>query len=61
MSQWTNLWRSEEGQDLTEYALLLAFIALTTAALITVPAGSVHDIWGASNNQLSAAASAATS
>jgi Flp pilus assembly pilin Flp len=61
MSQWQKLWRDEEGQDLTEYALLLAFIALTTAALITVPASSVSQIWLTENSEMSTAASAAVS
>ena len=31
MSLWKSFWLDEQGQDLTEYVLLLAFIALTTA------------------------------
>jgi Flp pilus assembly pilin Flp len=61
MSQWKKLWRSEDGQDLTEYVLLLAFVALTTAALVTTPMSSVSQIWVAGNSELSTAASAATS
>ena len=61
MSQWKILWSSEDGQDLTEYALLLAFIALTTAALIVAPMGSVNQIWVAGNTELSTAASTAGS
>jgi Flp pilus assembly pilin Flp len=60
MSQWQNLWRDEEGQDLTEYVLLLAFIALTTAALVTGPMTSVSQIWVQGNSELSAAASYVT-
>jgi Flp pilus assembly pilin Flp len=55
------LWQQEEGQDLTEYVLLLAFIALTTAALVTSPAASVNQLWSAENVTLSAAASTAGS
>lgn len=51
------LWRAQEGQDLTEYALLLAFLALTTAALVIGPANDVNIIWVTGNNTLSAAAS----
>jgi len=61
MSQWTKLWRDEDGQDTTEYVLLLAFIALTTAALITVPGSSVSQIWLTENNTMSTAATAAAS
>jgi Flp pilus assembly pilin Flp len=61
MSQLKNLWRDEEGQDLTEYVLLLAFIALTTAALVSAPMSSVNKIWVAENSELSTAATAAAS
>jgi Flp pilus assembly pilin Flp len=55
------LWRSDEGQDLTEYVLLLAFIALTTAALVLAPMTSVNKIWVTGNSELSTAASTAVS
>jgi len=61
MPKWRKLWRGEEGQDLTEYVLLLAFIALTTAALVSAPMGSVNQIWVAGNSELSTAATTAGS
>jgi len=61
MVELKQLWQREEGQDLTEYVLLLAFIALTTAALVVAPMSSINQIWVAGNNQLSAAASTAGS
>jgi len=61
MYQLRQLWQQEEGQDLTEYVLLLAFIALTTAALIIPPANSVNQIWSAGNVTMSSAAVAAAS
>lgn len=61
MSEMTQLWRREDGQDLTEYVLLLAFIALTTAALAIAPMKDVNQIWVAGNNTLSTAASTAGS
>jgi len=61
MSQWKKLWRSEQGQDLIEYSLLLAFIALATAALITAPMTSINQVWSTGNSELSTAASTATS
>jgi Flp pilus assembly pilin Flp len=61
MSHWQQLWRDEGGQDLTEYVLLLAFIALTTAALITVPMSSVNQIWVQDNSELTTAGSVAGS
>jgi len=59
MQHLKRLWRDEEGQDLTEYVLLLAFVALTTAALITPPMTSVSKIWVGGNSELTTAAAAA--
>jgi len=54
-----SFWNDEQGQDLIEYTLLLAFVALASAALFIGAGGSVQTIWGVSNNQLVAASSAA--
>jgi Flp pilus assembly pilin Flp len=51
-----NLIRDEQGQDLIEYTLLLAFVALASAALFVGTGSSVSTIWGAASNNLSAAA-----
>jgi Flp pilus assembly pilin Flp len=61
MLEWKRLWHGEEGQDLTEYVLLLAFVALTTAALVTGPMTSVNQIWSTGNSELSTAAITADS
>ncbi len=61
MPQWKRLLRDEEGQDLTEYVLLLAFVALTTAALVTGPMSYVSQIWSGKNAELSQAVVTATS
>ncbi|HLY19282.1 MAG TPA: hypothetical protein VKR61_18780 [Bryobacteraceae bacterium] len=61
MLAWKQFVRGEEGQDLTEYVLLLAFVALTTAGLVVGPMTSVSQIWVAGNSEMSTAASAATS
>ena len=61
MLELKKLWRSDEGQDLTEYVLLLAFIALTTAALVLAPMSSVNKIWVTGNSELTTAASTAAS
>ena len=50
-----NLWNEEQGQDLIEYTLLMAFVALASAALFIGAGGSIKGIWGAVNTQLSAA------
>ena len=52
--------RDEQGQDLIEYTLLLAFVALASAALFIGAGNSVKGIWTATNTQLSNANSAAS-
>ncbi len=49
------LWKDESGQDLIEYTLLLAFVALASAALFIGAGASVQGIWSVTNSQLSAA------
>ena len=44
----------EHGQDLTEYALLLAFVALAVIAILGIAQGSVTAIWGKTQNNLEA-------
>ena len=56
-----NLWREESGQDLIEYTLLMAFIALASASLFLNAGGSVSNIWGAASNQLASAATTTAS
>jgi Flp pilus assembly pilin Flp len=55
-----SFWKDEEGQDLIEYTLLMAFVALASAALFIGAGGSVKGIWGATNSRLVAANSAAS-
>ena len=50
-----NFWNDEQGQDLIEYTLLMAFVALASAALFLGAGNSVKGIWSTSNSQLSAA------
>jgi Flp pilus assembly pilin Flp len=45
----------ETGQDLIEYSLLLAFIALAGAATFIGMSSSVNSIWSAANSRLAAA------
>ena len=49
----------EDGQDLLEYALLVALIALVAVGAVTAAGGSVSAIFTAIGNQLTAAAAAA--
>jgi Flp pilus assembly pilin Flp len=48
-------WQDESGQDLIEYTLLLAFVALASASLFLSAGSSVSGIWGNASTQLSAA------
>jgi len=57
----TNFVRDEQGQDLIEYTLLLAFVALASAALFITAGGSINNIWTTANSRLAAANSAAAS
>jgi Flp pilus assembly pilin Flp len=50
-----NFWNDEQGQDLIEYTLLMAFVALASAALFIGAGKSVQGIWTATNSQLTAA------
>jgi len=52
--------RDEQGQDLIEYTLLLAFVALASAALFIGAGNSVKGIWTATNSQLAAANTASS-
>jgi Flp pilus assembly pilin Flp len=49
------LWTDDQGQDLIEYTLLMAFVALASAALFIGAGGSIQGIWSTSNSQLVAA------
>ncbi len=48
--------RNDEGQDLLEYALLVALIALVAVAAVTAAGGSVKQIFTNIANALAAAA-----
>jgi Flp pilus assembly pilin Flp len=51
--------KDEQGQDLIEYTLLLAFVALASAALFINAGGSIGTIWNITNSRLGNAATAA--
>jgi Flp pilus assembly pilin Flp len=55
-----NFVQDEQGQDLIEYTLLLAFVCLASAALFIGAGGSVSGIWSATNTRLAAANSSAS-
>ncbi|HTT64122.1 MAG TPA: hypothetical protein VMG35_19860 [Bryobacteraceae bacterium] len=55
------LWQDEQGQDLIEYTLLMAFVALASAALFISSGTSISQIWSDTNSSLAQAASSAGS
>jgi len=55
-----NFWNDEQGQDLIEYTLLMAFVALASAALFLGAGGSIKGIWSVTNSQLASANSQAS-
>jgi Flp pilus assembly pilin Flp len=55
-----NFLRDEQGQDLIEYTLLLAFVALASAALFIGAGSSVSGIWTVANSRLSVANASAS-
>ena len=56
MTFWTQFWSDDRGQDLIEYTLMLAFVALGSAALFSSAGGSINTIWSNTDSQLSTAA-----
>ncbi|MGB7758438.1 MAG: hypothetical protein WBL61_01340 [Bryobacteraceae bacterium] len=60
MTYLRNFWNDEQGQDLIEYTLLLAFVALASAALFIGAGKSITNIWQITNGNLSTAATCAS-
>ncbi len=60
MKRVMNFLRDDQGQDLIEYTLLMAFVALASAALFLGAGGSISGIWTTSNSQLVAANASAS-
>jgi Flp pilus assembly pilin Flp len=54
------LWANDEGQDLIEYTLLLAFVTLGAAVLMRGAGSSVSTVWSSANTTLSNAATKAS-
>ncbi len=49
--------RDENGQDVVEYSLLLAFVALVSAALFLYNATSMSQVWTSTTSYLDVGAS----
>jgi Flp pilus assembly pilin Flp len=50
----SRFWEDEIGQDLVEYSLLIAFIALAITQLIISGSKSINGIWNSTNSDLAA-------
>ena len=51
-------WNREEGQDMVEYSLLLAFIALAAVGLLSGIKASISSLWTSINTTLTSTAAA---
>jgi Flp pilus assembly pilin Flp len=54
-------WQEEDGQDLVEYSLLLAFIALAAISVLNGVGGSMKDMFSGIGSALNAASTTAAS
>jgi len=58
-SQTMKFLKDESGQDLIEYTLLMAFVAMASAAIVATAGAPLSGMWGAANSQLALANAAA--
>ena len=56
----TRFWQEESGQDLIEYTLLMAFVALASASIFFSAGNSVSTLWTNGSTQLASAAVSAS-
>lgn len=52
---WVRLWKEEEGQDLTEYALLLVLLTLAAVATLSTLATAINGVFSKAAANLSTA------
>ena len=50
-----SLWQEEDGQDMVEYALLLAFVALGAVTVLGTVKTSMTSMWSTVSSQLNTA------
>ena len=60
LEKWRAFQADEEGQDLVEYALLLAFIALAAVGLLSGVRTDVKGMWSSINSVLASASTTAS-
>lgn len=54
------LCHDDDGQDLVEYSLLLAFVALAAVGILAAAGSSVQNLWNDCSNALASAATSAS-
>ncbi|MBM3774337.1 MAG: Flp family type IVb pilin [Acidobacteria bacterium] len=60
MGRLRSLWRDDDGQDVVEYALLIAFVVVASAALLGYNGQNTAVIWNVTESNLNAASSMAS-
>lgn len=55
MTYLQKFWQEDQGQDLIEYTLLLAFVALASAALFSGAGRSIKGVWNSTSSTLAVA------
>jgi Flp pilus assembly pilin Flp len=50
-------WKEEDGQDMVEYALLLAFVALAAVTVLSSVKTQISQLWSSVSGSLSSAGS----
>jgi Flp pilus assembly pilin Flp len=53
--------KSEQGQDLAEYCLLMALVALIALGLMAHFSGGIQEIWNSANTTLASGSSSGSS
>ena len=53
MRMFRRLWKEEEGQDLTEYALLLVLLALAAIGTLSSLAVAINNVFAEASSSLS--------
>ena len=55
----SNFWSDEEGQDMVEYTVLIAIVALSTLTYLEIQGTAVSSVWGTASTTTTLAAQVA--
>jgi Flp pilus assembly pilin Flp len=55
MQRFYDFWRRQEGQDIVEYSLLVAFLAITCLALMASVQSPIQGMWSKGSNTVASA------